>query len=306
MEQLFHLPDGSLLNFSKFQDRLKFLLNGRKIYPWAQSLGVSRGAAEKIYVKGVIPGPEILRAIYYKEGVDLSWFITGEGAPFRVYSAVDKSDFYCRISEMLERYKGSIYELFFLYNQEFLFIAASSIQHYTYKEKELSYKAWELLSGPNWWDIVSLLAMEFPHNEIGYKVNWYHCRTHSKRFGSIRRGEFSPSMLFGDGPHSVGWFDLERISQFEDLESGLRRGLDYSSWQQENHYISSSMFNEIAMEVNFFCDKQELSLGEAARVKLYIAVYNHCMRTGERPRAAVSHTLPNLLDVVDQVFKVES
>lgn len=64
-----------------FGDRLKWLLAGRRLHPWANGLGVSRGAAESMG-RGQLPGAEILRLIRQREGVSLDWLISGEGQPF--------------------------------------------------------------------------------------------------------------------------------------------------------------------------------------------------------------------------------
>lgn len=74
-----------------FSERLRLVLNGRKIYPWATILGASRGAAETMK-KGNIPGPDILNAIHHREHVSLSWLVSGDGPAFRIYHyACDQS-----------------------------------------------------------------------------------------------------------------------------------------------------------------------------------------------------------------------
>lgn len=66
-----------------FQDRLGWLLGGRKPHPWGEGVGWSRGVIQKLG-EGVIPGSEYLGALARAEGVNLNWLLTGEGRPFQI------------------------------------------------------------------------------------------------------------------------------------------------------------------------------------------------------------------------------
>lgn len=67
-----------------FLDRINFILNGRKITPWAKSLGLSNGDVTRIKA-GRVPGPEKLVPICRAENVSLSWLLEGVGEPYMVH-----------------------------------------------------------------------------------------------------------------------------------------------------------------------------------------------------------------------------
>ena len=67
------------------------MLGARRLYPWASTIGVSKGAAEKMQ-KGVIPGSEILRIVHLYEGVELTWLVTGRGRPFCICVSLDAEE----------------------------------------------------------------------------------------------------------------------------------------------------------------------------------------------------------------------
>lgn len=73
-------------------DRLVLVLCDRKIYPWAQSIGISKGTVDSIKSKGGMPGAEVLRAINRCENVSLEWLLDGRGNPFYVTACASDED----------------------------------------------------------------------------------------------------------------------------------------------------------------------------------------------------------------------
>lgn len=72
-------------------NRLLILMDGRDKFPWAQSIGVGRGAIEGIW-KGSIPGGETLSAIARCENARIDWILDGRGAPFTVTCVTSDED----------------------------------------------------------------------------------------------------------------------------------------------------------------------------------------------------------------------
>jgi hypothetical protein len=65
-------------------DRITQVLDGRKIYPWAKAIGISKGSIEAIMKLGGMPGADVLTALRRSENVRLEWILEGRGSPFAV------------------------------------------------------------------------------------------------------------------------------------------------------------------------------------------------------------------------------
>lgn len=66
-----------------FLSRIEFILKGRALYSWGQSLGLKQGTINRIS-KGHVPGPDILPMISRTENVSIHWLLEGAGAPYLV------------------------------------------------------------------------------------------------------------------------------------------------------------------------------------------------------------------------------
>lgn len=67
-----------------FIDRLSFLAGGTKPHPWGTRLGWDRGLISRTFTGKQLPGPEALAQLATIERVNLTWLLTGEGAPYAV------------------------------------------------------------------------------------------------------------------------------------------------------------------------------------------------------------------------------
>lgn len=65
-------------------DRITHLLDGRKTYPWALSIGISKGSMESVMKLGGMLGGEALSAIGRCENARVDWVLDGRGAPYSV------------------------------------------------------------------------------------------------------------------------------------------------------------------------------------------------------------------------------
>jgi hypothetical protein len=75
------------LSFLTIPDRLDYLLQGRKLYPWAASIGISKGSMESAVKKGGMLGGDALTAIHRCENVRIDWLLEGRGMPYSINSA---------------------------------------------------------------------------------------------------------------------------------------------------------------------------------------------------------------------------
>lgn len=69
---------------SNIVERLKFLAGAEKPQPWGARFGWDRGITHRVFTGKQLPGPEALEQIATAERVNLTWLLTGEGAPYQV------------------------------------------------------------------------------------------------------------------------------------------------------------------------------------------------------------------------------
>lgn len=73
----------------EFHARLAALVGETPPFTWAARVGISKGAFSRIWHRGTIPGPRLLRRISAATGVSLDWLVTGEGRPSAGHAGVE-------------------------------------------------------------------------------------------------------------------------------------------------------------------------------------------------------------------------
>ncbi|KEI69309.1 hypothetical protein [Endozoicomonas elysicola] len=281
---------------SPFKDRLDYLLAGRKLYPWAANLGISRGAAEKMQ-KGQTPGSEILKAISLQEGVELTWLVTGEGRAFRIYNASDSNDFSEQIMRMLASQRADTQNIYLCHDNQRIVIAVSTEKEYQYRSEIIQYQAWELYSGKFSQTLYDIIAKHFSLRDSEEReVNWYNAYVRPAELTSIIKGEMQPLILFGDQKRVSPLLTLVQVHDINKVLKPLLDNMTVSPTCSDS--ISSDLLYNVIDEVNFFCDRQAPSLNMKQRAKLYTAIYNHCQRASSDPQNSAASILPSLLDVI--------
>ncbi|WP_419533395.1 hypothetical protein [Endozoicomonas sp.] len=279
-----------------FRERLDYLLAGRKLYPWAANLGISRGAAEKMQ-KGQTPGSEILKAINLQEGVELTWLVTGEGRAFRIYNASDSNDFSNHVMQILASQRASKQDIYLCHDNQRMVIAIASEKEYKYRNEAVQYRAWELSSGQFSQTLYDILEKHFSLRDSGeQEVNWYSTYVEPAELTSIIKGEMSPLILFGDQKKVTPMLAVVKVDNVHKVLKPLQDDITVSSNCSDS--ISSDLLYNVIDVVNFFCDRQAIPLNMKQRAKLYTAIYNHCQRTSTDPQNSATSILPNLLDVI--------
>lgn len=71
-----------------FFERIEFLRGETKIYPWLESMGMSRGTVSALKSGGFLSADN-LAIVSRAENVNLNWLVAGEGAPYRVSAFAD-------------------------------------------------------------------------------------------------------------------------------------------------------------------------------------------------------------------------
>jgi transcriptional regulator with XRE-family HTH domain len=75
-----------------FSNRLAHIIGPRRPYPWAQSLGITRGSINRMLNEGHIPGGDILARLAQVESCSITWLLTGQGAPYLVHRTASDAE----------------------------------------------------------------------------------------------------------------------------------------------------------------------------------------------------------------------
>lgn len=70
-------------------NRMIFILCGRKPYLWGESIGWNRGTVDSVFRLGKSPGPRDLALLARFERINLCWLLNGEGPPYLVLPPPD-------------------------------------------------------------------------------------------------------------------------------------------------------------------------------------------------------------------------
>lgn len=133
--------------------RLEKLLNGRRKYPWGQSITLSRGAIDKLF-NGDILHHQMMGAITRAENVSLSWLTEGRGSPYMVNRVSTDKEAADNIRDILEDEPGTwtIYDVRNKedYRQSIVVLTQPGEYSYEHRRKQsnLTYKIVEIISGP--------------------------------------------------------------------------------------------------------------------------------------------------------------
>lgn len=92
--------------------RLQFVLRDRRPYTWGQGVGLSRGTVGRL-VEGQLPGSDKLLPMIRREGVSISWLISGQGTPYCVHCPLtdaDAADLIRKFASEMRRTAASVIE----------------------------------------------------------------------------------------------------------------------------------------------------------------------------------------------------
>lgn len=68
----------------EFKKRMELILDGRKITPWGESIGLNKGTTGRMR-SGLTPGHQILNLVQKVENVSIGWLVDGVGDPFLIH-----------------------------------------------------------------------------------------------------------------------------------------------------------------------------------------------------------------------------
>ncbi|WP_422449138.1 MULTISPECIES: hypothetical protein [unclassified Endozoicomonas] len=284
-------------DFFSFKSRLEYVLGGRRLYPWASAIGVSKGAAEKMQ-KDVVPGSEILRVVHLREGVELTWLVTGSGRPFCINTALDTDDLNKMVNlNLLKNLNKSIVHL--CHDGLQIVVAVGTRSSYIYKENTIKYRRWEMYSGRFSRKLAETLIYHFSSDEADSKENgWFCSHIPSDKLTSIIRGEQGALHLFGDNDKLKPSLQIQPIDDMELMLGSLLSQLSEQRSSSNEKNIYGDLLKQVMICVDDYCREDSIHLDIDQQAKIYTSIYNHCQRTGESPYSVGLNLLPTLLDIV--------
>ncbi len=282
-----------------FRERLDYVLAGRKIYPWAKSLGISRGAAESIN-GGTIPGSAILRAIHDKEFVNISWLISGDGMPFRTYYALSSFDLHNILEDHV---RTDIFDktVYICADTTRIAIFLSSPATYDFKGETVTYTKWDGYAGDFSHSIYDLLLSAYRGVSQFNSDQWFSAMVTPNDLIEIFRGKRSPIHLFGDGNKLNPALKTRPVHDIEKEFAPLLNQLDE---QQSAMFISSdaNIHPDILCSVIDTIDSRLVSSGKTISLdqksRLYSTIYNECKTRNISPDAIPEITYKVLVDMI--------
>lgn len=127
-----------------FWDRLQRVIDDRKPFSWAQSIGWNKGTMSKV-VNGHVPGPELLVPISWAENARLDWLLTGRGRPFHGEPYADDQEAASNLQSHLD--DSSAWEIHLLTYDFKIAVVLTMPAQIDVKNVTVSYTAMELFVG---------------------------------------------------------------------------------------------------------------------------------------------------------------
>lgn len=173
-------------------ERLTRLVGDRKIYPWAKSIGVSKGTIESIMGKGGMPGAETLGMIQRSENARLDWLLEGRGTPY--YVTVCATDQAAR-SVLQDLLSDEQWEVTAVSDTQRLAFVLSQPGGYDVKDRHFDYTILEVIAGAIGPQSITEVRNRFVHH-MGV-TGLYYAQIEANQMRQIENGEVGTYHLFG-------------------------------------------------------------------------------------------------------------
>lgn len=173
-----------------FNERLNFILAGRKPSPWGATIGFNSALTTRMS-SGIAPGAEILSCITLTENANASWLLTSNGSPFITQNFQSDLSLCHALSEYCSLNAYSIYLLFD--RESTIILLSNNSAELDFKGKPVKYRAIKVLTGPV--GEHSLYAL----SQILNRGNTlYGCYIDPNSFKQIYEGQVGTYKVFGN------------------------------------------------------------------------------------------------------------
>ena len=131
--------------YNDLLSRLEFLCHGRKLYPFLMGLGMTTASTNRVK-KGGEPTTNLLNILRDQENVNLNWFTTGKGAPYRVYRALSDAEAFDYLNTLLND-EPEQWRLTLVHSAAGQAIVLTMPAAMAIKDKTIDYTTVEIISG---------------------------------------------------------------------------------------------------------------------------------------------------------------
>jgi hypothetical protein len=139
----------------KLEDRLEWLLNGRKIHKWGANIGLTKTVITRLN-QGIFPGADKLRPVVRAENVSLTWLLEGKGDKYLVNHCWSDIDCY----ECLQAYYDEKWKTHLLVDGFNISIVLTQPGSYDIEGVTYLYTMVEVITGPINDKTLSLIAQQ--------------------------------------------------------------------------------------------------------------------------------------------------
>jgi len=272
---------------TKFPERVEFILAGRRISPWGESLGMPEGAAESLK-KDPIPGAEILNAIWRSENVNITWLITGKGSPYMVTKCDDEVMMFEELKKLIDE---DTWEIDLVHDNNQMAIVLSMNGSYQYKDKEVNHKQVEVISGPIGEKIAKVLRERSLIDENRT------VEVDEGTFIKLRDGYIGTYELFG-GTKNTGLLADYEYGQ-DTFEEIIDKCLRYyaSLKAASGELVALPLMRAIIEIVESIALDDSIKLTPKQKAKVIATSYRHAQRVGATADTLDKNTILSLVEV---------
>lgn len=285
---------------NSFRERLEFLLCGRKIHPWAASLGVSKGAAENMS-KGNIPGPEILNAIMCKENISLSWLIDGKGAPYLIDLCSSETEF---AATLKMHFTDFHWDVMLVHDGFRIVVMLSKPAEYDYKGKIINYHLYELITGPFGLQVSEYLKsfhekQAFARGDLihGSFNEWGESKIDKESLTKIIKGQLGPNQMYGDNDKLDAAFQWSYINSPEPVIREIELNYQNQASRKATD-ISKELLRAVISLVEETAQDEQIELDIESKAKVYTSVYRHALRNKLSSKDLSKSNILGILEVL--------
>jgi len=242
-----------------FLDRINFILQGRKITPWAKSIGLSNGDVSRIK-DGKIPGPEKLVPICRTENISLNWLLEGVGEPYMVHHTFTDEE----TAELVSSHANDErWQILVLKNNVYPAIVLTLPAIMQVGKNEVKYTAVEIIAGPM--DAETLKAIMSAGSE-----------THE-----ISLDEFTMRRLYAGKVSNQEIFGNAEISFYSQQLTPFNNELPVANKVAEKPttYIIDELMRKAIYYIEDACLEDGIILSPKQKSRAYTALYKHMLRT---------------------------
>lgn len=280
------------LDMETFKQRLTYILAGRRIHPWAASLGISKGAAENMG-KGNIPGPEILKLIRQQESINVGWLVTGDGAPFLVEQPEDLST--VLESELADLEPSEpLWAHFFTDGQQLVMILRKP-SLYIYREKSVLYDFHRLIAVAVNSITIQAINQFSADTSQNDNLSCYMHRVDPETMDALLAGKLGPFQLLGNSKSQPAPAKGTLIDSPSLLLEEIQRNRQGSEKPAE---ISMELMRSVIQCVESTASEEGMTLNSDQRARVFTAVYRYAVRTGLSSQEIDTNNVLSILEVI--------